>query len=306
MKKHHFNHVPDPEQLLSGYLSFLIRHKGFSSSAYRQYRKVVMEFLAFLGNHNISLPKIQVKDLDNFIIDVAEWGFGKKHMEARTTVLRGFLRYLFGEGWLKKDLSRFVESPRLYRDATVPPHFTWPELQQLIASVKGHHPKAARDRAMLVLLCVYGLRSSEVAMLKLDDIDWTHKHLNVSGRKDGSFLMLPLLPAVEAVLTYYIRKCRPSNTPYREILLKNSGRPLGNGHAITDRLRILVKKAGLKGGRGCHAIRRAVGTRLVENGRGLSEVAATLGHKNLKSAQVYLRLSMEFLRDVADNYGEML
>jgi site-specific recombinase XerD len=67
-----------------------------------------------------------------------------------------------------------------------------------------------------------------------------------------------------------------------------------------------VERAGLRGSRGAHAIRRAVGTRLVEQGFGIGAVAQVLGHQRLSSTRVYLRLSMELLRDVAENYGQLL
>lgn len=298
--------LPDPQKLLTDHLSFIIRHCGLSPVSYYQRRKALSEFLSYLSCRELSLSEVQVKDLDEFIVSVAGSGRSKSYMNVRTTALRGFLRYLFGEGWLERDLARCVESPRTYRESTVPPHFAWKNLEELLASIRGHGQEALRDRAMLVILCVYGLRSSEVARLSLDDIDWSHKALRVTDRKDGSCLVLPLLPVVEAVLSQYIRSGRPSDAPYREILIKNSGRPFRNGFEITNRLHILVKRAGLQGGRGSHAIRRAVGTRLIEQGLGLQEVALLLGHRDVKSARVYLRLSMEFLRDVVDNYGEML
>jgi len=298
--------LPDPQTLLADYLSFIICHCGFSSSTHRQYRKALSEFLAYLARQKLSVIKVTVKDLDDFILEVAGWGMSRSHMGIRTIALRGFLRYLQGEGWLERDLARYVESPRIYRESTVPSHFTWEELKELLASIKGDGKEALRDRAMLVILCVYGLRSSEVAKLSLDDIDWSHKALRVPDRKGDSNLLLPLLPVVEAVLGQYIRNGRPSDVTYREILIKNSGRPFRNGLEITKRIHILVKRAGLQSGRGCHAIRRAVGTRLVEQGRGLQEVALILGHRDVKTTRIYLRLSMEFLRDVADNYGEVL
>ena len=298
--------LPEPTLLRAGYLSFIQRHRGLAPSTCRQHRKALSEFLAYLADTKLSVAQVTVKDLDDFILEVAGWGLSRSHMRIRTNALRGFLRYLQGEGWLEHDLARYVESPRIYRESTVPPHFTWEELEQLLASIKGDAPTALRDRAMIAIFCVYGLRSSEVAKLTLDDIDWTHKLLRVPDRKDGSSLVLPLLPVVEAVLSQYIRNGRPSPVPYREIFLKTSGRPLYNGLEITSRLHILVKQAGLQSGRGCHAIRRAVGTRLVEQGRGLQEVALILGHSNVRSTRIYLRLSMEFLRNVADGYGEML
>ena len=76
--------------------------------------------------------------------------------------------------------------------------------------------------------------------------------------------------------------------------------------AVTERIHVLVAQAELKGGRGVHAIRRAVGTRLVEQGLGLAEVACILGHSSPDSSRVYLRLSLELLRNVAIGYGELL
>jgi len=306
MKAYHSPSLPPSRELLAAYLSFIVKHRGVSSSAYRQNRKALQEFLDYLENRTISLKGVQVKDLDDFIRKAAALYMSKSYLKTRTTAIRGFFRYLFGEGWLSRDLSRAVESPRIYRDATVPPHFTWEELGQLLASIKGEDPFVLRDRAMLGLLCVYGLRSEEVVSLTLDDIDWTHKVLRIQNRKNSSSLALPLLPIVEAVLSQYIRKGRPSHVVFREVLLNRYEQPIKNGNSLSRRLHILTERAGLEGGRGCHAIRRAVGTRLVEQGCGVANVALILGHKSPQSVQVYLRLSQELLRDVADNYGEML
>jgi site-specific recombinase XerD len=89
-------------------------------------------------------------------------------------------------------------------------------------------------------------------------------------------------------------------------MLSRNGKPLIRGKEITGRLHKLVAQAGLKGDRGCHALRRAVGTHLVEQGCSLDHVALILGHTRMESAQVYLRLSIESLREVADNFGDML
>lgn len=306
MKSCHSPSLPPPRELLAAYLLFIVRHRGLSSSTCRGYHKALQEFLDYLQSHAISLAEVQVKNLDDFIRRAAELYMSKGYLNTRTSAIRGFFCYLFGEGWLSRDLSRAVERPRIYRDATVPPHFTCEELSQLLASIKGEDPLALRDRAMLALLCVYGLRSAEIVSLTLDDIDWTHKVLRIQNRKNSSSLALPLLPVMEAVLNHYISEGRPSQVSFRELLLNIHGQPIKHGKSLSTRLHTLVVRAGLKGSRGCHAIRRAVGTHLVEQGCGLADVALILGHMSIRSTSVYLRLSMEFLRDVADNYGEML
>jgi site-specific recombinase XerD len=224
----------------------------------------------------------------------------------RGTSLRGFFSFLFAEGWLEEDLSAFVETPLIYRDASVPPHFTWKGIELLLASIRGETPLALRDRAMLILLCAYGLRGREVAQLTLEDIDWEHRLLKVR-RKGGKVTTLPLMPVVEGTLSEYLTKSRPADAPYREILLTKYGLPFRQGcQTVRARLQTLVARAGLKRGRGVHAIRRAVGTRLVEQGWGAGAVAKIFDHESPDTVRIYLRLSLESLRDVAENYGNLL
>ena len=76
--------------------------------------------------------------------------------------------------------------------------------------------------------------------------------------------------------------------------------------AVTERLYVLIRRAGLPGGRSSHSLRRAVGTRLVELGWSLAQVGQVLGHTTQRSTLLYLRLSVDLLRDVANNYGDLL
>jgi len=291
--------------LLASYLDHLSQHRGLGQTSLRYHRHGVSTFLAFLQAHGLTLGHLRVEDLDGYLHEVAQTANHRRVLSQQSGALRGFLRYLFAEGWAADDLSAFVASPRIYRDATVPTHFTWQEVERLVASVQGDDFVAWRDRAMLMLLATYGLRGGEIARLTLDDIDWTHDRIRVADRKSGPGLVLPLMPAVKAVLSHYVERVRP-NVPCRTLLLARSGKPFHGPVAITERVVILAARAGLRGGRACHAIRRAVGTRLVEEGWGLGAVTQVLGHRSLRASNLYLRLSTELLRDVADNYGDLL
>lgn len=297
--------VPESKELLASYIDYLLHHRGLCARYCHEQRKVLSEFLGCIAGRNFSLQGLKAQELDVFLQSVSESGKSKEQLSVYGKSLRGFLRYLFSEGRLREDKSSFVEMPRIYRDASVPPHFTWAEIEQLLASVTADTPIARCDRAMLALLCTYGLRSGELVRLTLDDLDWNHKLMRIKRRKGGSVLTLPLVPAVEAALSQYLIKGRPNDAPFREVLLTRSGRPFQYPDVIA-RLHILVANAGLKGGRGAHAIRRAVGTRLVEQGLGAGAVAIVVGHENPNSVRTYLRLSIESLREVADNYGDLL
>jgi site-specific recombinase XerD len=288
--------------MLALYLDFQREHRGLRDC--RRHRAGVREFLDFVAGRGVDLARLGLGEVDAFLAEVARRA-STPVLQNRGVALRGFLRFAAGEGWMDRDLSGWVETPRTWRESTLPPHFTWAELEQLVASVRGDEALALRDRALLALLCCLGLRAGEAAALKLEDVEWEGQRLWLTGGKRGVPVTLPLMPTLGRVLQAYVEGGRPTGTPFRELLLSHRGRPL-TGATVSGRLRQLTRKAGLGDRRGAHAVRRAVGTRLVELGWGLAEVAQVLGHASIDSTRVYLRLSPEFLRDVADNYAEWL
>ena len=66
-----------------------------------------------------------------------------------------------------------------------------------------------RDRAILLLLAVYGLRSGEVRRLSLDDIDWKRDRIRVTRSKIIKVDTFPLEPSVGNAVALYIRRGRP-------------------------------------------------------------------------------------------------
>jgi integrase/recombinase XerD len=115
--------------------------------------------------------------------------------------------------------------------------------------------------------------------------------------------VLPIPDGYKIALHKYFKN--RLSTAHQEVFLSRRGQPLCSAQ-ISRRLRVLAKRAGLPEGRGAHAIRRAVGTRLVEQDWGLGQVALVLGQGSIDSARIYLRISSQLLRDVALNYGELL
>lgn len=85
-----------------------------------------------------------------------------------------------------------------------------------------------RDRAILLLLSVYGLRAAEVRGLKLDDIDWEAATFRVARPKSGRSAVSPLSRTVGGAIARYLSEARPRSSLYREIFLASNApfRPL--------------------------------------------------------------------------------
>ena len=68
-------------------------------------------------------------------------------------------------------------APRVFQQESLPSAPTWSEIQKLLSSMDGDTPSAIRDRSILMVLAIYGVRAGEVARLQLGDIDWDEESI---------------------------------------------------------------------------------------------------------------------------------
>lgn len=176
----------------------------------------------------------------------------------------------------------------------------WEDVQRLVASADGNRPADIRDRAILLLLAVYGLRSGEVRILRLEDIDWDNETLRVRRPQPGRTHLYPLSRTVGDALARYLREARPTSAG-RELFLslQEPARPLsaaGMWRVVGPRLRRL----GIATRRcGPHALRHACAQRLLDRGFSLKQIGDCLGHRHPDSTAVYAKVGLSGLREVA-------
>lgn len=221
--------------------------------------------------------------------------------------LRIFLRYLHREKLLSTDLSVHIDSPRQYRLAALPRAITWEEVGQLLAGVDRRSAVGKRDYAVLVLLTTYGLRAREVAALTLDDLDWDHDRLMIPARKGGHASCYPLAPSVGEALLAYLEHGRVASTQRAVFLRVHAPYTPMTHAAISTRVGVCLQRAGIAVPRpGSHTLRHTCVTRLVETGFTLKSIGDYVGHSHPKSTEIYAKLDLEALRELALSDGEAL
>jgi integrase/recombinase XerD len=174
-------------------------------------------------------------------------------------------------------------------------------VQRLLVSTETNRKTDVRDRPILLLLAVYGLRVSEVQRLRLEDVNWDQKTLTITATKQRSVRICPLIPSLADAISRYIREVRPP-TEYREIFLRMYAprRPFRHGGLygiVTKRF----ERLGIKSPRtGPHSLRHACATHLLAQGLTLTEVGGHLGHRSADSTRIYAKVDMPALREVAE------
>ena len=168
------------------------------------------------GSGPVTLSRLCAGDVVRFVQRQAP-RLHLKRAKLLTSALRSFLHYVRYRGDIALDLATAVPPVANWSMTSIPRAIPADSVRQLLASISRRTAMGRRDYAIVLLLARLGLRSSEVAFLDLDDIDWNAGHVSVRG-KGGQRTALPLPADVGAAIVAYLRHGRPHNTSRRVFL----------------------------------------------------------------------------------------
>jgi integrase/recombinase XerD len=199
------------------------------------------------------------------------------------------------------NLQESIASPDLPRS------ISWADVRKMLESVDRRSALGKRDYAILLLLVTYGLRAHEVAGLRLDDIDWKRERLMVSERKAGHNTAYPLSSAVGEAIVGYLKHGRPQTSDRHLFFRALAPRAPLTSRAISGRVTNYLHKAGISVGRpGSHTLRHTCVQRLVDAELSFKTIGDYVGHASPSSTQIYAKVAVEALREVALGHGEEL
>ena len=285
---------------LEAWASFLGGPEGLAETTVANYCWWASGWLEWLQEQDVPLRRISLVHVDRFMERLSAQGLSRVTLATAAKALRRFLRYTYERGWCRRDLVQGVLSPRLYRQENLPGGPAWSDCKRLIAATDGSTVGQLRNRAVLLLLAVYGLRSGEVRRLSLEDLDWTRGVLRVCRSKTARIQEYPLTAATGQALRRYLEEARPDcaghelfltlHAPFRRL---SAGALYRMTHGLMERLKIPSPK------HGPHALRHACASYLLNQGLSLKEVGDHLGHRHLGATQIYAKVDLAGLRTIA-------
>ncbi len=287
---------------LAAYTHYLETVCGASASTIQQKSQTASEFLAYIkiDKHPGRLKTLTFKELEAFIKLISD-RFTRASLRCIATRLRCFLRFLAVQDEVPQGLDCQIDTPRVYREEHLPSTLPWETVQAFLDSIDQSSLVGLRDFTMFFLMAVYGLRTSDVIALTLDNIHWRAGKIAISQKKTGSVLELPLTDAVGTALHRYLKKTAPP-LPFRHLFLRMRP-PIGTlkTAAVSTRFQFWARRSGIeipdKGS--CHRIRHSYAVFLLRKNTPIKAISDILGHRTLESTWTYLRLAIEDLRDVA-------
>jgi integrase/recombinase XerD len=287
----------------------LRQERGLNAKTVSSHSRYVLDFLGRIGVSPEAWPRVTLAEIEDALREkLAVAGYARNTASHYGEALRAFFRFAQRHGWCRSGLAEGILLPRIYQQERIPSGPSWDVVQRLIQKIQGDRPNDLRDRAVLMVLAVYGLRAGEVVRLRLEDIDWPNDLLIVARPKSGRSQTFPLCRSVGAAILRYLREARP-RSPHRPIFLHGRApyAPL-RSCGVTSIVSRRFADLGVPLTRcGSHALRHACATHLLEQGLSLKEIGDHLGHRHPETTRIYTKVDVPQLRRVADiDLGELL
>jgi integrase/recombinase XerD len=293
--------LPQPfSEYLRDFVEAMSSECGLSEATIRGRRYRAADFLKWYARRHRSIRGIQLPDIDAYTSRKPLEGRSPVTRHSESSSLRAFFRHAESRGWCQAGIASAIQLPRLRRELFERQGPIWKDVHRLLETTQGSDPSDLRAKPLLLLFAMYGLRRSEAANLLLTDIDWVANRFTVRRAKREGFQQFPLSEALATALRDYIENARPrSSCPQVFMTLKAPLGPLV-AHSISDVVRSRMRKLGISSKHtGPQSLRHTCATRLLHNGSSFVDIADFLGHRDTQSVNVYARLNIHILREVA-------
>ena len=268
-----------------------------SKNTVDSYRNISCKLLTFIERHGYTFLKtVPLELIYQFFCELrGTWDSGS--LRTAASGLRSFLSFAEDGGRLLAAVP-----DKLLRKRAIIPVLTQEE-EQAVWDVLKTDAITSRDKAIMVLSLLTGLRAVDIVNLRLSDIDWNCDVISISQRKTNEPLALPLLPVIGNAIARYIVNDRPkTDSPY--VFLSNNAphKQLKEHSSCYAVVRKIFSRAGVRLGtelKGTRLLRHHVASKMLKNGVAVQTISLTLGHVNPNSTDIYLTTDEKKLRDCA-------
>ncbi len=297
-------------QTLSAFLDYLRVERGSAKLTIAAYTSDLAQFAEFLERRRVVLSGARREDVREYVQELFANQLDARSVGRKLSAIRHLYRHLLLDGKIDKDPTLNIDLPKQWK--VLPKALSRDEVGAMLSGTKLAETRprnetarglalALRDHAMLEVLYAGGVRVSEVADARLEDLKLEMGYILVRGKGDKE-RMVPLGVPAQQALQQYLKNGR-------QVIAKKKSSPLlflGTGARRLTRQRILqlVGKAGLASGLASgrhaspHMLRHSCATHMVENGADLRTVQTILGHADISTTQIYTHVALDRLKSV--------
>ena len=276
------------EKIMTEYLNYLKNTKKSSNNTIQAYRRDLNFFFEYLNKNNMDYLKVSYDDVQKYMEELNGEGRKAASVSRRLATLRSFYGFLLKKKLIKAIPTNKINMPKIEKKA--PMVLTSDEVEILLSQPKSNDLKGIRDKAMLEFAYATGMKVSEIINLDLKDVNLVDSY--VVCNEGYSKRVVPLGRISKEALVEYLDNSRPY------LLKTEDEKPLFvniMGNRLTRQgfwkiIKQYQEQAHMDKEITPHVLRHSFATHLLQNGADMRAVQTMLGHTDIASTQVYMKL----------------
>ncbi|MDD5044770.1 MAG: site-specific tyrosine recombinase XerD [Candidatus Omnitrophica bacterium] len=289
-------------ELIDLFLNYLSVERNLAKNTLVAYKKDLERFMDYLESQRIAvLSKTKKDDITGFMLTQKDKGISSSSISRRLAAIKVFYRFLVRERVLSADPTSLMESPKLWKK--IPNVLSLSEIDSLLIQPDTKTKQGVRDRAILETMYATGMRVSEAADLKLEDVNLEVGFLRCLG-KGSKERIIPLGKKAIESLNKYIKEARPAFLGKKEstyLFLSRSGKRISR-QSLWKLIKKYARQAKIKTQIKPHILRHSFATHLLERGADLRSVQEMLGHSDISTTQIYTHINKDRLKTIHRTY----
>lgn len=282
--------------------AYLLTEKRVSKNTFDAYKRDIEQLITYLNNQQLEIEQIKEMDLKKFLKSIHDQGLTGRSLARKISTLKLFFFFLHRRYNLT-DWGIYLHIPKI--EKKLPEYLTEDEIEQLFtAAAQDNTPQGIRDKVMLFLMYVSGMRVSELVELKTTSVAFDTGFITIRG-KGGKERIVPLPPKMIATISEYLTITLPLLTQGMQtdylfpVLYGKVLKPMSR-QGLWLTLKKIWAKTGSSRSLFPHKLRHSFATHLLKKGAHLRSLQMLLGHENLNTVQVYTHLEKSHVRILYD------
>jgi integrase/recombinase XerD len=287
------------EDEIEAFIRWLAVERGLSENYQLSTQRSLGEFAVWCTKRKqiTSARQVGLPLISEYLAERKRGGLSASSIKLIVVALKIFFRFGTAQGFVAKDPTDSLVLPRIER--YLPETLNELQVEELLDAVDEKAQLGLRDRAMLELLYASGLRISELAGVRLENLNLEEGVVRVTG-KGNKTRLVPVGRKACAAITAYLERERPQLVKPRsgsEVFLSIRGKRLTTVR-IWQIVKAVARRSGLDANVYPHLLRHSFATHLLGNGADLRIIQEMLGHADISTTQVYTHVDQQRLKAV--------
>jgi integrase/recombinase XerC len=280
--------------LKNKFITYLLSEKRFSEHTIKSYTTDLKQFSSFLSSEFQiidEINEISFQIIRTWIASLLEKGLSPRSVNRKISTLKTYFKFLIREGELIENPMMKIVAPKSKK--RLPVFIEEDQIASLLNEVQFETGFIGqRNKLIIELFYVTGIRLSELINIKISDVDFNNQSIKVLGKRNKERI-IPLSSSMINGLNNFI-----VNNQKNHFLFTN----LDGMKLYTKLVYRLVNKYIAKissvNKKSPHILRHTFATHMLNNGADINAIKELLGHANLSATQVYTHNTIEKLKTV--------